>query len=509
MIRAGQNSQRMTKGHLAETARSVLRDVLRCSFGSICQLCDASRLLRPAVTLSVWLHRLAMKDDHGRLKATCLAWKNNYSAWSQRFRIGTTTSTWLTSSFRTGLGVGCKVCQAAKVNSPWARLEIRNHLQACKFADHQASEIHQAATAKYLNEQYAKPIDEFKVVIEKLREGATFASLGYPGTKMAWCVFEAIKARDREALRNAKFVAIMRDERAGRLLIRFRAVNDSLDMYSGTLGLQREFGTGAIAITNATEAIMRRMCTNMYKPMMAQDVCGDARLPRLDTELFEHLKAAVICIGIDSASDETLSAELMRSSLLSTGRVLTPNLKWVVKDKAHASRRIVSRPWAADEYVKDVSLMFAQGHGSMARLIQHSHDLRRVFQGYITNESAASAVVETACSNMRAAKHRFESFAKPLGRSCLHLHAVIKTAIYATTKSHQDSADRAKCWLRWVNTERCLMAAMLADAADQALALTRFMDQECVDPATVHAEIHSFDSRGLRHIRRLPCTAKE
>jgi hypothetical protein len=45
----------------------------------------------------------------------------------------------------------------------------------------------------------------------------------------------------------------------------------------------------------------------------------------------------------------------------------------------------------------------------------------------------------------------------------------------------------------------------LADAADQALALTRFMDQETVDPATVHAEIHSFDSRGLCHIRRPPC----
>ena len=293
----------------------------------------------------------------------------------------------MTSSFRTGLGIGCKVCRAAKANSPWARLEIRNRIESWLCQQHEESDVHQAATAKYLNQQFAKQANEFKDVVEKLREGASFDALPggrFVGQKMAWCLFEGVKARDREALRASRFVALMRDERAGRLLIRFRAVSDSLDVYSGTLGLQREFGTGSVAITNATEAIMRRMCTKMCDPPSAPDVRDDAkRLQRLDTELFEHLKAAVICVSIDSASDETLSAELMRSSLLSTGRVLTPNLKWVVKDKAHASRRIVSRPWAVDEYVKDVAMMFAQGHGSMARLIQYSHDLKRVFQGYI------------------------------------------------------------------------------------------------------------------------------
>ena len=92
---------------------------------------------------------------------------------------------------------------------------------------------------------------------------------------------------------------------------------------------------------------------------------------------------------------------------------------------------------------------------------------------------------------MKAAKHRFENFAKPLGRTCLHLHATIRTALWMVGRG--STADRAKAWLQWLDTEKCLMAAMLADASDQSLALTRLMDNEQVDPASIHKEIHSFN----------------
>ena len=79
-----------------------------------------------------------------------------------------------------------------------------------------------------------------------------------------------------------------------------------------------------------------------------------------------------MCIAADLASDELLSAGILRSGTLAGGAgVLTPNLRFVLRDKAHASRRIISRPGAADVYVKDVVDMFARGRGSVARMIQN------------------------------------------------------------------------------------------------------------------------------------------
>lgn len=149
----------------------------------------------------------------------------------------------------------------------------------------------------------------------------------------------------------------------------------------------------------------------------------------------------------------------------------------------------MSRPWAADAYIKDVALMMSQGNGSMARMIQNSLDIRRVFSRFV--RTSRNKIVSSACTNMKAAKHRFESFAKPLGRTCIHLHATIRTALWMVGRG--STADRAKAWLQWLDTEKCLMAAMLADASDQSLALTRLMDNEQVDPASIHKEIHSFN----------------
>ena len=170
---------------------------------------------------------------------------------------------------------------------------------------------------------------------------------------------------------------------------------------------------------------------------------------------------------------------------------LTPNLRFAIRDKAHASRRISSRHWAADKYIKDVALMMAQGRESIARIIQTSVEIRRVFANFV--RTAGCKIVRSACTNMRAAKHRFESFQKPLGRTCLHLHACIRTALQVAGRTGDTVGERTQKWLLWLDSEKCIMLAMLADASDEALALTRLLDTEAVDPASIHREIHSFD----------------
>ena len=158
---------------------------------------------------------------------------------------------------------------------------------------------------------------------------------------------------------------------------------------------------------------------------------------------------------------------MMRTPALNVSqRALTPNMRHVIRDKPHSSRRLMSRPFAADPFLRDVITMVARGRDSMARLIQESLEVRRIFNGSV--ETNPSTVITTAVTNMRAAAHRFESYQKPLGRTCLHLHNCIRTAMTVAAHGPGDAKPRARAWLAWLDTEKCLQAAMLADATDQA-----------------------------------------
>lgn len=292
---------------------------------------------------------------------------------------------------------------------------------------------------------------------------------------MSWCINEALKARAQVALGQTKAISLFRDERNGRIAVRFRAVGSDLQEYGATLGQERDAGTGANNLTLATQHIMTRT------------VVGKAFVK---TALLKHLKRTVVGLAVDSAADEVLSGEMMKSSsLASMPQTLTCNLRFVMRDKAHAARRILSRPWAADAFLKDVSNMFVRGRASMARLIQCSHEVRRVFKRFVKQCCARSRRHIT--SNLRAAGHTFESFQKPLSRTCIHLHSCIRTALHFAHRQDNTGA-RARTWLLWLDTEKCLMLGMMADASGQVLLLVRILDNENVDPAVVNREVHVF-----------------
>jgi hypothetical protein len=139
--------------------------------------------------------------------------------------------------------------------------------------------------------------------------------------------------------------------------------------------------------------------------------------------------------------------------------------------------------------LNDIIVMLCRGRGSVARLVQNSMEVRRVFVGFVQTTKGA---VKTVVANMRAAGHRFESMQKPLGRSCFHIHACIKTALHIMRARTDDSSKRAKAWLTWINSEKCLLAAMMADASDQTLMFTRILDNEQMDPAILASEVHSY-----------------
>ena len=180
----------------------------------------------------------------------------------------------------------------------------------------------------------------------------------------------------------------------------------------------------------------------------------------------------------------------MRSpELLSQTRALCPNLQHVLRDKTHASRRLSSRPYGADPYLRGILLMLATGRTSPARMVQHSMEARRVFRGFV--HTSTTPGVKQAVTNLRAAGHRFESLQKPLGRSVLHLHSLIKTALHLIEHGNRDLKGRAEKWLGW-HMEKRLQAAMMADASDQAMQFTRILDTEGTDPASMTSAANVF-----------------
>eukprot|EP00974_Lingulodinium_polyedra_P060691 5850992-Lingulodinium_polyedra.AAC.1 len=75
--------------------------------------------------------------------------------------------------------------------------------------------------------------------------------------------------------------------------------------------------------------------------------------------LYQHFLSIIEAACVDAASSETKPARLMKTSPAT--KPLAPNLKAVVRDRAHAARRLLSRPRAADEVIKALTDEFVMG----------------------------------------------------------------------------------------------------------------------------------------------------
>ena len=397
-------------------------------------------------------------------------------------------------------GVGCKVCKETGVSNPFASYSMtkKGQMQNCNLMKHHKSKAHKAAVKEWLKEggcvgpspDAAPSLSQFQELMECFGEKR---SLTQKELQMAWCLAEGLKALDQKFIAKSSHISLMRDERHGRLAIQFMAVAPDLTTRSGFLGQARQAGTGADNVSLATWAVMKRACSRFYMAPLSQN-------PGRLKNLFKHLRSRVVALAADAAADEMASCEILRSAHLSLNtednQPMLPNLQHVFRDRAHASRRLTSRPWNADEKLKEVMQYMGRGPRSMARLINDSMEIKRIFGEHCR---ACDSAIETAISCFRSAGHRFESHARPLGRTCLFFHACVKTALHLTKARTDVSAKKAKDWLLWISEEHLLQAAMLADAADTSLALTRSLDTEHVDPAKLKGNLHVY----TRQIRSL------
>ena len=185
---------------------------------------------------------------------------------------------------------------------------------------------------------------------------------------------------------------------------------------------------------------------------------------------------------VDSAVDELLAGEMGRTQLGSNLKLITPECKVLLRDKAHAARRPMSRPWSKCKVLSGLIQKFVSGRGSPARMIQNSLEFRRWFK---KNLRAAGWRRAKDNANLRAAKHRFESLSKPLQRTCLHLFSRVRTMVQIANLRNDEFGQMAKAFLESTRPDELVLLAMCADAADEMLLFIRFHDDETADVACI------------------------
>ena len=96
--------------------------------------------------------------------------------------------------------------------------------------------------------------------------------------------------------------------------------------------------------------------------------------------------------------------------------------------------------------------------------------------------------------NASVAKHRFDSVAKRIRRLVSKYDAHIETAQWCCTfrAGKKEALVAKKSYLDHVCAEMQAMLGCMADACDESLILTRFMDDEAMDTSLIIAECKQF-----------------
>ena len=131
---------------------------------------------------------------------------------------------------------------------------------------------------------------------------------------------------------------------------------------------------------------------------------------------------------------------------------------------------------------------FILSPSSIVQLIHNSPDLRGIY-GLINRDDIEVNTVQ----NLGSSKDRFDSTSKPLSRFCATFDSVWKAAVAIQDRRKGTvPGQRASEFLRYVSAESLMQAAMLADAAMEAMAVVRFHDTESFDLSLVPQVICQF-----------------
>ena len=167
---------------------------------------------------------------------------------------------------------------------------------------------------------------------------------------------------------------------------------------------------------------------------------------------------------------------MLHPTSLRGNKTKLPNLRLVIRDKAHATRRITDRTISADCVLERILDVIVVGRPSVARVLKNSRPLASIFEAEVAKQERIAGVTSSV-RNMSFAKQRFDSTSKPLGRCLLNLDAVISTMQIICNQRQSGSGEQkaAANFLTLISDARNLvLTGMLADACDECLVLTLF-----------------------------------
>jgi hypothetical protein len=403
----------------------------------------------------------------------------------------------------------CSTCVNAKLNTIWATTGAPGDAYVSRFSMHAQTKAHKAALEGMVVESSVVPAaGAFATVLREVRCHNFQSKFGVKEVggrkkfrKMCYCLAEAVRIMARKALRRVEVSSLHQDCRKASLSLRYRACDDKLNVsvgFFGQVNLAQKFDMSADGIRDGTLYLLKRFCTPRCDVPFRRQLRG-----RRDAELYAALCRSVELFDADAAPDEQLAGRKLQGNAARNTEptreqydAALKNLKLFNKDTTHAARRITSRTFYRDEYLRDVLGAFVTKKTSIAQRIQNSHVFCERFRANMA--TVESCIVQSGrIKNLRAAKHRHESLQKPLGRCVLFYKAVLLTAeqIANERKNKPEGAECAAFLTSECTEESLLQLALLAEAADENMRLVRFNDSENFDSARLQSECVNFIAR--------------
>ena len=305
---------------------------------------------------------------------------------------------------------------------------------------------------------------------------------------------EIIRMQDRQFLSQAVCICLIRDERKGKLLIRFRACKANLETRSGVLGFATIPDAGfAEVLLDTTKQILKDFCPmpqfqtwwvgKDYRPFKAADFVQ------------EHIQKHAQIIVTDTAANELLATQLGRGEReradIGCREDFFCRSQVIGRDRAHACPRLLKDSWARLDTIDELVKCTITGKTSVAQKIFRSEAHEQWFRTAVQSSSDEDKQWgQTLC----AAKHRFCSFATPLRRIVIHIKAIIST-VQRVAALRDESGQWARQWLENLTSARILLLGLLADAAAEVYELNLFFDSEDVDSALIVERVEQFLDR--------------
>lgn len=393
--------------------------------------------------------------------------------------------------------VGCAVCHAADIGGVWADFDLKPAaLRLHCLKRHEDSKGHKLAEKNFQRgatscaNSLSPPLSEFRDSWAKMQQGGSCRDGGVSSdkkTNIRWSISEAILEMNRRCLKTAEAIALLRDERKGRLLIRFRACLADLRVVQGVLGLKPTEGFSE-SLANCTVEAIHDFCQPLLHPPRS---CPDFALPAYDASLEKRLRERTSILVTDAASAEQLASNVLRgkrpSALTGECHKELPHVKIVGRDIAHASTRLLKRPFQKHSELEAVMEEFISGKESVGQKLQHSALYAKWWKEILERDGTEGGTG----ASMASAKHRFASYAQPLSRVAKNMRCVL-ALLHKIALLRDSSGLWASKILKNFSGYKAVLLALCADAAATSMDFTRFCDDEESDISLLNSKAQQF-----------------